>query len=116
MLSANINERLTRYDWPGNLYELESVLMRAVRETPATEGELWLQDPSWLQEAGTSGFAGENYNLQAAEKAMILRVMNDFSAMKYSKKEAALALGISVASLYRKIKEYNIEESSLFDG
>ncbi len=107
--------QIRRYEWPGNLYELESFLMRAVRGLDEVDAEI---TPQMLEtslhispERGTES----EYSLRYAEKELILRALNDFSGDKCPKEAAARALGIGIATLYRKLAEYGIHRSNFYE-
>ena len=103
---------LLQYDWPGNVRELENCIARAVTlgdqhvidvqdlppairtEQPAS-GEMTPQDASSLSTTA----------LAEMEKMTILRV---FEQAHGDKALAGKMLGISRATLYRKLKRYNI--------
>ena len=114
-LEPEVQAQLQRYDWPGNLYELESFLIRAVREADAVDGAITLQalETSLRIRAGRG--AESEYSLRLSEKELILRALNDFSTEDRAKEAAARALGISVATLYRKLNEYGIRIHSRYD-
>jgi transcriptional regulator of acetoin/glycerol metabolism len=52
-------------------------------------------------------FVEESLSIQEREKDLIIRALQKHNGRR---KKAALELGISERSLYRKIKEYNISE------
>jgi sigma-54 dependent transcriptional regulator, acetoin dehydrogenase operon transcriptional activator AcoR len=88
--------RLRAHGWPGNVRELRSMLARMVTLSP--DGRL---DPALLALDGQgTAPAGK---LQSQEKTMILTAM---TAAHGSVKEAAQALGISRATLYRRLIAY----------
>ena len=120
--------RLKHYDWPGNVRELKNVVERAViltdgpeltvdtlpkeilNEQPApvleevTEGHA-AQGETMLERGEPSGAAVETVNLKSVEQEHILRVLNMVNG---NKSEAAKRLDIGLATLYRKLKEYDI--------
>ena len=49
------------------------------------------------------------FNLEAIERETILRCYQTFGAGVRGKEKAAMALGIGLATLYRKLARYNIE-------
>jgi DNA-binding NtrC family response regulator len=99
-------ELLRAYRWPGNVRELENAVARA---GALAEGPL--VGPADLPETVRSG--GERTDasitlppsctLEQAEEILIRNALDLFSG---SKKEAAASLGISVATLYRKLAQY----------
>jgi hypothetical protein len=87
------------YDWPGNVDELSAVVSHAaVRADLIDVGQL---PPEVL--------AGNTHNLsriEAFERGEIVRVL---TADGLTMAEAARELGMSRATLYRKIAQYNLE-------
>jgi two-component system response regulator AtoC len=103
---------LMQYDWPGNVRELENCVERAVAlgdrrtidigDLPPTIASA---SPS-LEISGTPHSTGLSSNdLEDIERATIERV---FEQVKGDKVMAGKMLGISRATLYRKLKRYNI--------
>ncbi|RMG45603.1 MAG: sigma-54-dependent Fis family transcriptional regulator [Acidobacteria bacterium] len=98
-------DALCRYSWPGNVRELENVIARAaaLAEGPLIDvGDL----PEALRnESGREG-AGrriEEMTLAEAERHLILHALERCSG---DKRAAAKRLGISLATLYRKLASY----------
>jgi len=105
---------MLQYDWPGNVRELENCIERAVALgsqemidladlPPAVraqqENELVVQPI-----AGASSFTA-NTDLEELERDTIQRVIEQ---VRGDKAQARRMLGISRATLYRKLKRYNI--------
>lgn len=117
-ISGEAMRALLAYDWPGNVRELENCLERAVALTdrrmlqlddlPASivrseMGELPAMDA--LQEMSDAAGDMATTDLEDLERATIARV---FSQVNGDKVRAGKMLGISRATLYRKLKRYNI--------
>lgn len=112
---------LKRYDFPGNIRELKNIVERAVilaegnyltAETLPNEvlqrnaqpevaavGEGISSAPPALQ------YEADSVDLKSVEQEHILRVLNMVNG---NKSEAAKRLDIGLATLYRKLKEYNV--------
>jgi two-component system response regulator AtoC len=101
---------LLQYDWPGNVRELENCIERAI-----ALGDHHIIDMSDLPPALASAMPGDEpgaspsvfttTDLEDIEKATIQRV---FEQVNGDKAMAGKMLGISRATLYRKLKRYNI--------
>ncbi len=98
---------LMRYDFPGNIRELKSLIKRGV--TVAKTELLWLEDLGMRVEVPTESETIENpeemLNLAVIEKRHIQYVLN---YTKGNKKRAADLLQVSRPTLDRKISIYNL--------
>lgn len=109
LTTAAINS-LLQYDWPGNVRELENCIERAialgngrsidVQDLPPSIRTI-SPEPATRSEAGSS-----SNNLEDLERETIRRVVEQ---AKGDKVLAGRLLGISRATLYRKLKRYNID-------
>jgi two-component system response regulator AtoC len=120
-VTAAAMKSLLQYDWPGNVRELENCISRAV-----TLGDHQIIDvadlpPALRGDQPSSTFAPDPDPLPATaladmERMTILRV---FEQARGDKALAGRMLGISRATLYRKLKRYNIQlkarQSTLVD-
>ncbi|MGB6387572.1 MAG: sigma-54 dependent transcriptional regulator [Terriglobales bacterium] len=117
-VSGTAMKAMLAYDWPGNVRELENCLERAVALGDQRIIEVHDLPPAiansegQLQPTATQEFSTRATDLEDIERATIERV---FSQVKGDKALAGKMLGISRATLYRKLKRYNIgaqEDSS----
>jgi DNA-binding NtrC family response regulator len=95
---------LQRYDWPGNIRELENIVQRTLVLCPRDEvhpEDLFLEQPNSSQNGGQ-----EARTLSQMEKKMILMTLEETGG---NRTRAAEILGISVRTLRNKLKEYAIE-------
>jgi DNA-binding NtrC family response regulator len=115
-LSGNAMKSLLAYDWPGNVRELENCLERAValgdqsiievNDLPNAIARAEVQaEPSDAQEFSGRATDLHATDLEDIERATIARV---FSQVNGDKALAGKMLGISRATLYRKLKRYHI--------
>ena len=112
-VSGAAMKALLAYDWPGNVRELENCLERAVAlgdqqrievsDLPAAIARIDLQASTAL--AGPLEFSSHTTDLEDIERATIERV---FTQVNGDKALAGKMLGISRATLYRKLKRYQI--------
>jgi len=108
-VSGSAMKALLDYDWPGNVRELENCLERAVALGDQTIIEVSDLPPA-IAQAEVPAEARDarevsGTDLEDIERATIKRV---FSQVKGDKALAGKMLGISRATLYRKLKRYNI--------
>jgi two-component system response regulator AtoC len=103
---------LLQYDWPGNVRELENCVERAVALGDRRTIDIGDLPPTIASASPTlevSGAPNSNVlstnDLEDIERATIERV---FEQVKGDKVMAGKMLGISRATLYRKLKRYNI--------
>lgn len=103
---------LNRYSWPGNVRELANVMEYAVT---MTTGEYVSADvlPKRIKSENRVDVPNGLLNLRVLEREAITKALEKALA-EGNKDEAAKLLGISRATLYRKIKEYNIAERKFF--
>jgi two-component system response regulator AtoC len=110
-LTPGVMNCLLQYDWPGNVRELENCIERAIAlgnhkiiDIPDLPPAIASAAPLGI---GTAHSANINTsNLEDMERETIRRV---FEQCKGDKVMAGKTLGISRATLYRKLKRYNIE-------
>ena len=107
-------ENLERHDWPGNVRELRNVIDRAMLlETTDKIGLSGIVlDPTECSQATDSPKAGliKGFSLANAERELIARALKETG---WQKTRAAALLGITRATLYAKVKQYNIEKDSI---
>ncbi|MGE5175098.1 MAG: sigma-54 interaction domain-containing protein [Hyphomicrobiales bacterium] len=102
---------LLRYDYPGNVRELENAIERAV--TLAEHGEITHLDlppsfreaPVRLLSEGTAFPYSETLSLAQLEAEHIRRVLVHFAG---NATKAAKSLGVSRSTLWRKMREYGM--------
>jgi DNA-binding NtrC family response regulator len=106
-------EALERHDWPGNVRELSNVIERAILlETTDKIGlnAIYIEPTEWseVSEGLTPGLI-KDFSLAKAERELIARALQKTG---WQKTRAAALLGITRATLYAKVKQYNIEKDS----
>ncbi len=109
-LSKSAYERMNEYDWPGNVRELRNVVQRAyVMASGATISDEWLE----LQAGRSSAGNAESIlsvrigtTLADVERDLVLATLEHFEGHK---ERTAAALGVSLKTLYNRLKEYGGE-------
>jgi len=108
-------ESLISHHWPGNVRELKNVIDRAILlETTDKIGMSNLlinPDDLIFQQPGIGGQVSKglkDFSLEKAEKELIGKALNESN---WQKTKAASLLGITRATLYAKVKQYNIQQT-----
>ncbi|HEV2289609.1 MAG TPA: sigma-54 dependent transcriptional regulator [Candidatus Acidoferrales bacterium] len=109
-VSSAAMKALLQYDWPGNVRELENCVARALALGDRHGIDVKDLTPAILSGLGASQSAEEANDLASTalvdmERMTILRV---FEQVGGDKALAGKMLGISRATLYRKLKQYQI--------
>jgi len=115
-LSADAQDALLRYSWPGNIRQLRATIERAVvlcrgeriglRDLPPEVVGKPGDAAGAVLPGGKTYFSSSNLNLEVMEKNFILQALR---LTDWNVTEAAKLLGISRRTLHRKIKTYKIE-------
>ena len=104
-------EALQKHDWPGNVRELANVIERAILlETTDKIGlSSIIFDISECSETPENQKTNQikDFSLEKAERELITRALQQTG---WQKTKAAVLLGITRATLYAKVKQYNIEK------
>jgi DNA-binding NtrC family response regulator len=101
-LSAAALEGLVNHAWPGNVRALRHAVERAII---LTEGPMLELDDFSLASVSVSQDAPGPANLDALEKEAVARALKDH---KRNISRAAAALGVTRASLYRRMQKYGL--------
>jgi len=108
-ISPEVKEALHKYDWPGNLRELNNVIKRMVLLTTsevagveALPDEMLYEDHS--HPVNESDLKAQN---EINEKNMIQKALHQ---VKYNKSKAAKLLNIDRKTLYSKIERYGLDK------
>lgn len=101
-ISPGAADKLKRYAWPGNIRELQHSIERAVIMTDSNS----LQESDFLFSRPVSSSASpETLNLDEVEKAAIIKALSLYSG---NISKAADELGLTRASLYRRMEKYGL--------
>jgi len=106
-LSDGFRQKLREYSWPGNVRELQNILeyaMSLTNDITLTEEHL---SPRLKKQSKKQNDL-DGFNLENIERETILRCLQTSEDSVRGKEHAAKALGIGMATLYRKLARYNI--------
>ena len=95
---------LQRYQWPGNIRELEHVIERAVILSEGPE----LEPIEWLSPAGKPSSSGKTLTLEELERQHITDVLEQTSWRVSGDKGAAAILGLKPTTLEARMKKLGI--------
>jgi DNA-binding NtrC family response regulator len=102
---ADAMDRLTAFDWPGNIRQLQNEIQRAVLLSEG--GEVSAADLSITNVKVSSTESDTNFTLlEGVERNAIVQTLKETAGNKL---ETAKRLGIGRQTLYNKIKAYGIE-------
>jgi two-component system, NtrC family, response regulator HydG len=93
--------KLKKYAWPGNVRELQHAIERAVIMADSTS----LQESDFLFSRKSEGTATDSLNLDEVEKSAVARALQLHNG---NISKAADELGLTRASLYRRMEKYGI--------
>jgi DNA-binding NtrC family response regulator/predicted hydrocarbon binding protein len=108
-LTTRAADQLARYDWPGNVRELENAIERAVALSNGPRIDV--DDlPEEVRQATSPLLPASGSRLLAdIEREAILGTLE---SLQGNRARAAEVLGIGVATLYRKLKQYGAVDGS----
>jgi transcriptional regulator with PAS, ATPase and Fis domain len=104
-ISPEALKKLQRYNWPGNIRELQHVIERAT--IISANARLQAEDFYFLEETAGSPVREEpdTLNLDEMEKDTVRRAMQKHNG---NISKVAKELGLSRASLYRRLEKYEL--------
>ena len=107
--SSEAMRLLLDYPWPGNVRELENSIEHAV--VLAKGNQIEVSDlPPTLQYAPSAVATGTKSTIMANEAKLLKEALDECG---WNKKQAALRLGISRSTLYRKLRKYQIKPPTI---
>ncbi|MFK5857366.1 MAG: sigma-54 dependent transcriptional regulator [Bacteroidota bacterium] len=104
-INTGTMKRLQMHDWPGNIRELQHAVERAVilSESNILEPHDFFIDTK--EEKNTDAFSPDNLSLEEVEKVLVRKVIDKHGG---NISRAAKELGLTRASLYRRIEKYGL--------
>lgn len=104
-ISKKVMSQLDRYNWPGNIRELDNIISRAV--IISQEGNLQVQLPE-----SNRNEKAERTTLIEMEKRFIVEALNDSGWKIEGRMGASKRLGLKPSTLRSKMKKMNISRPS----
>lgn len=104
-IPPDVMKALTKWDWPGNIRELENFIERAVILTKGTILRVPLSELAFPVEDPRQ----EDATLETSEREHILRVLRETRGLIGGAKGAAVKLGLKRTTLNSKMKKLAIE-------
>ncbi len=104
--SQSAVERLTTFDWPGNVRQLQNEIQRAVLLSEGPEVNVTDLSISDIKYVPTEGHDTNFTLLEGVERNAIVQMLKETGGNKL---ETAKRLGIGRQTLYNKIKAYGID-------
>jgi formate hydrogenlyase transcriptional activator len=106
-ISTSALEELTRYDWPGNIRELQNVLERSVILTNGST--LRLAMPEFITRAAPALLHARNSHVShTTERDRIVRALEEAQGQVGGPDGAAARLGLKRTTLQSRMRKYNI--------
>lgn len=103
-ISAQAQSKLTQYHWPGNIRELQHMIERVV--IMSDSGMLHPEDFYFSsKDVKDEEAVFDNYHLEEAEKMLIIKAISLHGG---NLTKAAKELGLTRASLYRRLEKYGL--------
>ena len=102
LITPEAMDRLKRYAWPGNIRELQHAIERAVI---MTDSDTLQESDFLLSRSLSSGAANNTLNLDEVERTAIAKALQMHSG---NISKAADELGLTRASLYRRMEKYGL--------
>ena len=96
-------EKLQKYPWPGNVRELQHAIERAI--IMSEEDELTTMDFFFLSGSISNSNTSDSFNLEEVERSVIEKVLEKHNG---NISKAAKELGLTRASLYRRLEKYGL--------
>jgi two-component system, NtrC family, response regulator HydG len=103
-VSANAVKKLQKYQWPGNIRELQHAIERAII---MTDNNVLDSDDFFFLSQNSQGedVITDTYNLETVERSVIQKAVTKYNG---NISKAAKELGLTRASLYRRLEKHGL--------
>ena len=108
-IPAAVMEALARYEWPGNIRELQNVIERSVLLTTGSALSLAMPETMGKHQSPSPPGNGAERS-EAAEREAILGALKEAHGMVGGPNGAAARLGLKRTTLYSRMQKLNISK------
>ena len=110
-IDKDVYEVFYRYNWPGNVRELENVIEYIINMMDGNKITKDMIPVNIIKNNDKDLFIDEDIKkLDELEKNEIIKALKKYGTSTEGKKIASRKLGIGIATLYRKMEEYNLSK------
>ncbi len=107
-VNKNVFEFMKSYQWPGNIRELENVIIHMLNMMD-DDGNVTMDSLPVYMRDETMNFQGLAFTtIENIEKHAIIKALDFYGDDTEGKQASASSLGISLTTLYRKMKKFNL--------
>jgi formate hydrogenlyase transcriptional activator len=106
-IPAAVMEALARYDWPGNIRELQNVIERSVLLTTGSALSLAMPEVISKHQPPAPPASGAERS-EAAEREAIIRALQEAHGIVGGPNGAAARLGLKRTTLYSRMQKLNV--------
>jgi transcriptional regulator with PAS, ATPase and Fis domain len=106
-LTSDFQNAITLYSWPGNILQLNNVMEKVAIKVLDSSIIDKTSLPFEIRE-GIEDVYAENKSIENHERELIEKSLNQYGTSVKAKQQVAKELGISIATLYRKIRYYKL--------
>lgn len=114
-VSTAVLGALMRYEWLGNIRELENVIQRMIILTESEQMNIDVLPPRLLEQKEVRGRTMDYLPPQSLDDVEAYFIRKTLRETRGDRSLAAEILGIDKSTLWRKVKRYSIEESEFVE-
>lgn len=107
-ISHDFWEAINKYNWPGNVRELQNTIEYVINMMDDMGHINYDLLPEKIKSKNKS-FKYDNFTIESMERELFTKAIEIYSSDGESKKIIAEKLGIGIATLYRKLKKYDLK-------